>query len=63
MAKDLQFKVIIEQDEDEVYVASVPELPGCYIQGKTLEEAQERIREAIELVGQATYFHFSQTRF
>ena len=48
--KDLQFKVLIEQDEDEVYVASVPELPGCYTQGKTLEEVRKRIKEAIELV-------------
>lgn len=48
--KDLQFKVLIEQDEDGLYVASVPELPGCYTQGKTLEEVRQRIKEAIELV-------------
>lgn len=48
--KELQFKVLIEQDEDGVYVASVPELPGCYTQGKTLEEVRERIKEVIELV-------------
>lgn len=48
--KDLQFKALIERDENGLYVASVPELPGCYIQGKTLEEARERIKEAIELV-------------
>lgn len=48
--KALQFKVLIEQDEDGIYVASVPELPGCYSQGKTLEEVRERIKEAIELV-------------
>ena len=48
--KVLQFKVLIEQDENGMYVASVPELPGCYTQGKTLEEARERIKEAIELV-------------
>ncbi len=50
MVRDLQFKVLIEQDENGIYVASVPELPGCYTQGKTLEEARERIREAIKLV-------------
>lgn len=48
--KELQFKVLIEQDENGVYVASVPELPGCYTQGKTLEEVRKRIKEAIELV-------------
>jgi len=49
-AKELQFKVLIEQDEDGVYLASVPELPGCYTQGKTLEEVRGRIKEVIELV-------------
>jgi len=44
------FHVLIEQDEDGWYVASVPDLPGCYTQGKTLEQARQRIREAIELV-------------
>ncbi len=48
--KELQFKAIIEQDEDGIYVASVPELPGCYTQGKTLEEVRKRIKEVIELV-------------
>lgn len=47
--KELQFKVFIEQDENGVYVASVPELPGCYTQGKTLEEVRKRIKEAIQL--------------
>jgi len=48
--KGLQFKVIIERDENGIYVAEVPELPGCYTQGKTLEEARERIKEVIEMV-------------
>ncbi|MEK7573572.1 MAG: type II toxin-antitoxin system HicB family antitoxin [Patescibacteria group bacterium] len=47
---ELQFKVLIEQDEDGLYIASVPELPGCYTQGKTLEEVRKRIKEAINLV-------------
>lgn len=50
IVKELQFKVLIEQDEDGVYVASVPELPGCYTQGKTLEQVRGRIKEVIELV-------------
>ena len=45
----LDFNVLIEQDEDGVYVASVPEIQGCYTQGKTLEEVLERIKEAIEV--------------
>ena len=46
---ELEFKVLIEQDEDGYYVASVQELAGCYTQGKTLEEVRKRIREAIDL--------------
>jgi len=43
------FSVFIEQDEDGIYVAMVPEIEGCYTQGKTLEEVMERIKEAIEV--------------
>ena len=46
---EFEYKVLIEQDEDGYYVASVPELPGCHTQGKTLEEARKRIKEAIKL--------------
>ncbi|MDP3724062.1 MAG: type II toxin-antitoxin system HicB family antitoxin [bacterium] len=49
-AKNLQFKVLVERDEDGIYVASVPELPGCYTQGKTLDEVRKRIKKVIELV-------------
>jgi len=45
----MDFTVLIEQDEDGVYVANVPEIDGCYSQGRTLEEVFERIREAIEV--------------
>ncbi|HUQ71237.1 MAG TPA: type II toxin-antitoxin system HicB family antitoxin [Planctomycetaceae bacterium] len=44
-----EFKVVIEQDEDGYYVASVPALPGCHTQARTLEDVMKRIREAIEL--------------
>lgn len=43
------FTVIIEKDEDGYYVAEVPDLKGCYTQGKTLEEVMKNIREVIEL--------------
>ena len=45
-----EFKVLIEQDGDGMYVASVPELPGCYTQGKSLDIVRKRIREVISLV-------------
>lgn len=44
-----QFTVVIEQDEDGYYVASVPALHSCYTQARTLEELGPRIREVIEL--------------
>ena len=49
LAKQLQFKVLIEQDENGVFVASVPAIPGCHTQGDTYEEAVKGIEEAIEL--------------
>jgi len=49
MKKSLYFSVLIEQDEDGVYVASVPALRGCHTQAKNLENLWPRIREAIEL--------------
>jgi predicted RNase H-like HicB family nuclease len=45
----IDFNVVIEQDEDGVYVATVPEIKGCYTQGKDLHEVLERIKEAIEV--------------
>lgn len=44
-----RFNVVIEQDEDGFFVASVPSLPGCHTQAKSLDLLMERIREAIEL--------------
>ena len=44
-----EFTIIIEQDEDGIYVATVPELEGCHTQAKTLDELRERIKEAIQL--------------
>jgi predicted RNase H-like HicB family nuclease len=43
------FTVLIEQDEDGVYIGSVPSLKSCYTQALTVEELMPRIREAIEL--------------
>ena len=44
-----EFNVVVERDREGYYVASIPELPGCYTQGKSLDELMERIREAAEL--------------
>ena len=44
-----KYRIIIEQDEDGVYIASCPALKGCYSQGDTIEEAVENIKDAIRL--------------
>lgn len=43
----MKYRVIIEQDEDGLYVAEVPALPGCISQGKTRSETITNIKEAI----------------
>ncbi|WP_058866056.1 type II toxin-antitoxin system HicB family antitoxin [Chloracidobacterium thermophilum] len=43
----MKYRVFIEQDEDGIYVAQVPSLPGCISQGQTRSEALENIKEAI----------------
>ncbi len=44
-----EFYVMIERDEDGYFVGEVPQLRGCYSQGKTLDELMANIREVIEL--------------
>ena len=43
----MRYRVLIEQDEDGVYVGEVPALPGCISQGATRAELLENIKEAI----------------
>jgi predicted RNase H-like HicB family nuclease len=45
----MKFRVLIEQDEDGVFVAQVPTLPGCISEGGSRQEAIAHIREAIAL--------------
>lgn len=44
------FSVVYQPVEDGWFMASVPELPGAVTQGRTLEEAREMIKEAVELL-------------
>jgi len=41
--------ILIETDEDGMYIVSCPQFKGCHTYGKTIDEALIRIREAIEL--------------
>lgn len=44
-----EFSVVIERDDEGYYVASVPSLPGCHTQAKSLDELMSRVREAVEV--------------
>jgi predicted RNase H-like HicB family nuclease len=44
-----QFDVVVERDSEGFFVASVPALPGCHTQARSLDELMSRVREAIEL--------------
>ena len=44
-----EFDVIVERDEDGIYVASVPALHGCHTQADSLDELMERVQEVIAL--------------
>ena len=43
----MKYRIIIEEDEDGVFVVECPSLPGCISQGKTRKEAIENIQGAI----------------
>jgi len=47
MPKILNFRAVIQQDEDGIFIANVPAIPGCHTQGDTYEEAVKNIEEAI----------------
>jgi predicted RNase H-like HicB family nuclease len=58
-----EFSVIVERDRLGYYVASVPELPGCHTQARSLDKLMERIREAIELCLEVKRLEPSGTEF
>lgn len=44
-----QFDVVVERDAEGYFVASVPALPGCHTQARSLDDLMARIQEAISL--------------
>ena len=58
-----EFSIIIEQDEEGFFVASVPELRGCHTQAKSLDVLMKRIREAIELYLEVEEMEVNSPRF
>ncbi len=53
----MRYRVLIEQDEDGVFVAEVPSLPGCVSQGSTRKEALSNVREAISALVESLEAH------
>ncbi len=45
----MTFSIVLDRDEDGVWVAECPSIPGCLSQGETRDAAAENIREAIRL--------------
>ena len=44
----MKYRIVIEQDEDGMYIAECPNLPGCLSEGRTRAEAVKNITDAIE---------------
>ena len=47
--KAAQFTVYIEQDEDGMFIGSIPGVPSCYAEGKTQEEMLRNLSEVLRL--------------
>ena len=45
----MRFNVTLDRDEDGVWIAECPAIPGCVSQGHTRDEALENIKDAIAL--------------
>ena len=45
-----QLPILVERDEDGIYIVECPLFDGCYSQGKTIDEALKNIREVLSLV-------------
>jgi len=47
--KILHLPILVEQDEDNVYIVSCPVFKGCHSYGKTIDEALVNIKEVIDM--------------
>ena len=57
------FNVVVEKDEDGMFISEVIGLPGCHTQGKTLDELMERTKEAISLYLKCKKVDLGDTKF
>ena len=63
MKRQKEFSVVIERDSEGYFVASVPSLPGCHTQAKTLDALMKRIKEAIQLCLEVEETSFTGSEF
>ncbi|MEO7676512.1 MAG: type II toxin-antitoxin system HicB family antitoxin [Verrucomicrobiota bacterium] len=63
MAKTREFNVVIEQDSEGYFVATVPDLRGAHTQAKSLDVLLKRIREVIELCLEDEKDHAGSSNF
>lgn len=61
--KLLDFMVLVEQSPDGWFIAKVPDLQGCYTQGKTVAQVLERVKEAIQVCLEAEKIQLPQLKF
>lgn len=56
MSRD--FFMTVTKDEDGLFIGNVPSLPGCHTQGRTLEELNDNMKEAISLFDESESVEF-----
>ncbi len=62
--KDNNFMVYIEQDEDGIFIGSIPSIPNCYAQGETKQELLINLKSVLKLCMRNTDFsEISHTKF
>jgi predicted RNase H-like HicB family nuclease len=57
------YTVYIEQDEDGVFIGSIPSVPSCYAQGDTQEEMLKNLREVLKLCLRNADSNLDKTKF
>src|SRR3990167_3031138 len=62
--KNTNFTVYIDQDEDGIFVGSIPSVPSCYAEGKTQKEMLKNLQQVLRLcLRNADVKSMSKTRF
>lgn len=61
--KTYKFPVVIEKDEDGMFIGIVPDLKGCHTQAKSLAELEKRLKEVISLCLSVEKKSFRQNEF